>query len=77
MFAGWLAGSNIRRTSEKMANEVLKYVEVLFLLFMWMPKCVSAFDGGDAAALILGLVMGILGICGCLGYYARKRSGSA
>lgn len=36
---------------------------------------VEAFDGGDATALILGLLIGILGICACLGAYARKRSG--
>ena len=36
---------------------------------------VHAFDGGDAAALILGLLIGILGFFACLGYYARKRGG--
>ena len=34
---------------------------------------VNAFDGGDAAALIIGLIVGVLGICSCLGYYARRR----
>jgi len=34
---------------------------------------VSAFDGGDAAALILGLIIGTMGICACVGCYARKR----
>ena len=38
-------------------------------------KEVNAFDGGDAAALIIGLVIGVLGICSCLGYYARRRAG--
>jgi len=36
-------------------------------------KEANAFDGGDATALIIGLVIGILGICSCLGYYARRR----
>ena len=34
---------------------------------------VSAFDAGDATALVLGLVIGSLAICSCLGYYARRR----
>ena len=36
---------------------------------------VSAFDGGDAAALIIGLILGIMGICACLGAYARRQQG--
>lgn len=35
---------------------------------------VAAFDAGDAIALVLGLVIGILGICACLGYYARRKA---
>lgn len=37
---------------------------------------VSAFDGGDAAALIIGLIVGIMGICACLGAYARRQQGA-
>ena len=44
------------------------------ILVLFTPT-VEAFDGGDATALILGLMIGILGICACLGVYARKRSG--
>ena len=36
---------------------------------------VSAFDGGDAAALIIGLIFGIMAICACLGAYARRQQG--
>lgn len=36
---------------------------------------VEAFDGGDAAALIIGLIIGIMGICACLGAYARRQQG--
>ena len=36
---------------------------------------VSAFDGGDAAALVLGLLIGIIGIFACLGCYARRKAG--
>lgn len=41
----------------------------------FLAEPVAAFDGGDVAALILGLMIGILGICACIGAYARKRSG--
>jgi hypothetical protein len=29
---------------------------------------------GDVIALLLGLTLGILGICACIGKYARSRS---
>jgi len=57
-----------------MADEVLGLLSFL-LCFLCQP--VLAFDGGDAAALVIGLVLGILGICACLGAYARKRAGSS
>lgn len=47
---------------------------VAFLVVVLLPEA-SAFDGGDAAALILGLFVGTIGICACLGAYARKRAG--
>lgn len=45
------------------------------LIGLFVPG-VAAFDAGDAIALVLGLVIGILGIFACLGYYARKKGGS-
>ena len=45
-----------------------------FILSLFIPS-VSAFDGGDIAALILGLFIGTLAICACIGVYARKRGG--
>ena len=56
-----------------MAMEVGKVISFL-LAFVCQP--VLAFDAGDAAALVIGLVLGILGICVCLGVYARKRAGT-
>lgn len=51
-------------------------VQVLFaLVFASLFEQVSAFDGGDAAALIIGLIIGIMGICACLGAYARRQQG--
>jgi len=47
---------------------------VLVALIIVCVKEANAFDGGDAAALIIGLVVGVLGICSCLGYYARRRA---
>ena len=45
---------------------------IAFILTLFLPT-VSAFDGGDAVALLLGLAISMLGICACLGYYARTR----
>ncbi len=33
----------------------------------------AKMGAGDVIALILGLVLGILGICACIGKYARSR----
>lgn len=41
-------------------------------LSLFVPGA-EAFDGGDVAALVIGLIVGILGLCSCLGYYARRR----
>ena len=51
-------------------------LKVLWILLFFICQPVFAFDGGDAAALVIGLVLGILGICACLGAYARKRAGT-
>lgn len=48
---------------------------VILILFFCEP--VQAFDGGDVTALVLGLMIGILGICACLGAYARRRNANA
>jgi len=47
--------------------------QLIFVFISSLIPGVAAFDAGDAIALVLGLVIGILGICACLGYYARKR----
>ena len=49
---------------------------VLVTLLAALVPTVSAFDAGDAIALVLGLVIGILGIFACLGYYARRKASS-
>jgi FtsH-binding integral membrane protein len=54
---------------------VLVDISFFVLVFASIIPSVAAFDAGDAIALILGLAIGILGICACLGYYARRKSG--
>jgi len=39
-----------------------------------MAYASHGFDFGDALALIIGLAVGIVGLCACLGCYARRRS---
>ena len=61
---------------DKMASagrDVVLFCEVLCAVILTFLPGAAAFDGGDAAALILGLFLGILGICACLGWYARRR----
>lgn len=48
------------------------FVLVVFAFVSIVPGA-EAFDGGDVAALIIGLIIGVLGLCSCLGYYARRR----
>ncbi len=59
-----------------MATNMLNFGQLLVVFLISLVQGVAAFDGGDAAALILGLVFGTLGICACLGWYARKRAGN-
>jgi membrane-bound ClpP family serine protease len=57
----------------KMADNNTFAFLVLLVLSLLFPG-VEAFDAGDGIALFLGLTIGILGICACLGVYARRRS---
>lgn len=49
---------------------------IIAILLLFICQQASAFDGGDAVALILGLTIGLLGLCACIGAYA-KRKGTA
>ena len=51
------------------------YLNFTLFFFATLLQPVAAFDGGDAAALIIGLVIGIMGICACVGAYARRQGG--
>lgn len=61
-------------TSKMAAGGV--YQAFLAIVLASLFDQVAAFDGGDAAALIIGLILGIMGICACLGAYARRQQGS-
>lgn len=47
---------------------------VLFSLLVGLPA-VEALDAGDALAVLLGVFLSCIGLCACLGFYARKRNG--
>nr|XP_056703467.1 small integral membrane protein 30 [Euleptes europaea] len=47
---------------------------VLISLLVGVPA-VEALDAGDALAILLGMVLSVVGLCACLGLYARKRNG--
>jgi len=67
-------GDNQLKGSVTMLEQVLLRTWIILVaLIIICIKEANAFDGGDAAALIIGLVVGVLGICSCLGYYARRR----
>lgn len=53
----------------------LLYVSLGLIFFASVLQPVAAFDGGDTAALIIGLIIGIMGICACVGAYARRQPG--
>ncbi|XP_067247015.1 small integral membrane protein 30-like [Chanodichthys erythropterus] len=48
---------------------------MLCLFLLTIVQTAEAFDGGDAAALLLGATVSLVGICACLGWYARTRNG--
>ncbi|NXO79934.1 SIM30 protein, partial [Sitta europaea] len=47
---------------------------VLMSLLLVLPA-VEALDAGDTIAFLLGLAVSVVGICACLGLYARRRNG--
>ncbi|XP_061109009.1 small integral membrane protein 30-like [Conger conger] len=48
---------------------------MLWLLLGTFILPVEAFDGGDAAAILLGMAVTVVGFCACLGWYARRTNG--
>ncbi|XP_026779215.2 small integral membrane protein 30 [Pangasianodon hypophthalmus] len=48
---------------------------VLGFFFLSVLQPVEAYDSGDAVALLLGMAITVVGLCACLGWYSRRRSG--
>ncbi|XP_065121684.1 small integral membrane protein 30 [Paramisgurnus dabryanus] len=48
---------------------------MLCFLLLTLFQTAEAFDGGDAAALLLGATVTVVGFCAFLGWYARRRNG--
>lgn len=62
-------------TCNNMASVWWNFAVLFAVILLFFTQPVAAFDAGDAIALILGLVIGIMGICACLGAYARRKEG--
>ncbi|XP_054595599.1 small integral membrane protein 30 [Nothobranchius furzeri] len=54
--------------------DFLNLAAIFWLLLSSFIPPVEAYDGGDALALLLGTVLAVVGLCACLGWYARKRN---
>ncbi|XP_067855660.1 small integral membrane protein 30-like [Heptranchias perlo] len=52
----------------------LPAVCAILIYFLARVPAAEAFDGGDAVALLLGMVISTVGVCACLGWYARRRN---
>ena len=63
------------QSCNKMAFAWWNFSVLFAVILLFFTQPVAAFDAGDAIALILGLVIGIMGICACLGAYARRKEG--
>lgn len=64
------------QVKRKMASGgVVQLFVAVILACLFEQVAAVPFDGGDAAALIIGLIIGIMGICACLGAYARRQQG--
>jgi hypothetical protein len=42
------------------------------LALLFQAPGAQAFDAGDAIALVVGLIIGFIMICACLGWYSRR-----
>ncbi|XP_048357390.1 small integral membrane protein 30 [Sphaerodactylus townsendi] len=48
---------------------------LVLISFLIGVPAVEALDTGDALAILLGMLLSAIGLCACLGLYARKRNG--
>lgn len=68
--------SALSTTRNNMASSLIlpEVFAVICFFFMSVLQPVEAYDGGDAAALLLGMAITVVGLCACLGWYSRRRS---
>lgn len=75
----WLAhhNNNLIRTGSNMAPmaKLPRVPAMLLVMFISFIPPAVAFDGGDAVALLLGVTISVVGVCACIGWYARQRNG--
>lgn len=50
------------------------FYRVLSFMLLFIIHSASAFDAGDAIALVIGILLGLLGLCACIGFYAKRSS---
>ncbi|XP_078272801.1 small integral membrane protein 30 [Rhinoraja longicauda] len=55
-----------------MSSRGVRWLVAAAALVSLLPGA-QALDGGDAAALLLGLAVSTVGLCACLGWYSRRR----
>lgn len=47
----------------------------MWLVLFSLIRPVEANDAGNALALVVVIVVSMVGVCACLGWYARRRNG--
>ena len=58
-----------------MAANFLVVGGAFFLLILFSNiSSVAAFDGGDAVALVTGVLIAVMGTCACFGCIAKRRA---
>eukprot|EP00045_Choanoeca_perplexa_P019446 m.2883 g.2883 ORF g.2883 m.2883 type:complete len:58 (-) comp4163_c0_seq1:104-277(-) len=50
------------------------FLALIVAILCLVPSVEAKMTAGDVVALLLGLTLGILGICACIGKYARSRT---
>ena len=62
----------LNRTMPQQSSLVSKSLGFALLGLLIQTQGAAAFDAGDAIALIVGLILGFIIICACLGWYSRR-----
>uniref|UniRef100_A0A8C8CR11 Uncharacterized protein n=1 Tax=Oncorhynchus tshawytscha TaxID=74940 RepID=A0A8C8CR11_ONCTS len=54
--------------------ELPKVLAMLLVMFISLIPSAEAFDGGDAVALLLGVIISVVGVCACIAKVCSVRS---